>query len=107
MGRWPAQGEDRYVLFGTATYNDLAMCATTSDHNMSRLVELTATEPKYPMCIVDVTSSSIHADEDEVCMSEAPPEDQYLHPECVWRSIRVVYGQREGQEDGKSSPPDL
>ena len=48
------------------------------------------------MFTFDVTSTYTHAWEDELVFLEPPPEEIEEHGDCVWRSIRVIYGRRKG-----------
>ena len=48
------------------------------------------------MFTFDVTSADTHAWEDELVFLEPPPEEIEEHGDCVWRSIRVIYGRRKG-----------
>ena len=43
-----------------------------------------------------MTSAYTHAWEDELVFLEPPPEEIEEHGDCVWRSIRVIYGRRKG-----------
>ena len=43
-----------------------------------------------------VASAYTHASEDELAFLEPPPEEIEEHCDCVWRSIRVIYGRRKG-----------
>ena len=48
------------------------------------------------MFTFDVTSAYTQAWEDELVFLELPPEETEERGDCVWRSIRVIYGRRKG-----------
>ena len=64
---------------------------------MGRVVEFNAVIQKYSMFTFDVTSASTHAAEDELVLEIEE------HGDCVWRSIRVIYGRRKVQDRGRST----
>ena len=72
------------------------MFAAASDTAVGRVVEFKAVTQNYSMFTFDVTSAYTHAWEDELVFLEPPPEEIEEHGDCVWRSIRVIYGRRKG-----------
>ena len=72
------------------------MFAAASDTAVGRVVEFKAVIQNYSMFTFDVTSAYTHAWEDELVFLEPPPEEIEEHGDCVWRSIRVIYGRRKG-----------
>lgn len=80
-----------------ATYKDPTVFAAASENISSKLVELKAIKQTCPATLMFVvTSAYTHAVEDEFCFFDLPPEDRDQHQDCVWRSIRAVYGRRKG-----------
>ena len=53
-------------------------------------------QQNYSTFTFDVTSAYTHAWKDELVFLEPPPEETEEHCDCVWRSIRVIYGRRKG-----------
>ena len=43
-----------------------------------------------------MTSAFTHADEDELVFLEPPPEETEEHGDCLWQSVKVIYGRRKG-----------
>ena len=72
------------------------MFAAASDTAVGRVVEFKAVLPNYSMFTFGVTSVYTHALEDELVFLEPPPEENEERGDCVWRSIRVIYGRRKG-----------
>ena len=70
--------------------------AAASDTEVGRVVEFKAVIQNYSMFTFDVTSACTHAWEDELVFLEPPPEEIEEHGDCVWRSVRVIYGRRKG-----------
>ena len=81
-------------IFKTA--HDPTMFAAASDTAVGRVVEFKAVIQNYSMFTFDVTSAYTHAWEDELVFLEPSPEEIEEHGDCVWRSIRVIYGRRKG-----------
>ena len=75
---------------------DPTMFAAASDTAVRRVFEFKAVFQNYSMFTFDVTSAHTHAWEDELVFLEPPPEEIEEHGDCVWRSIRVIYGRRKG-----------
>ena len=71
--------KSRYVVKDFANTRDPTMFAAASD-----------------TAVFDVTSAYTHAREDDLVFLELPPEEIEEHGDCVWRSIRVIYGRRKG-----------
>ena len=88
--------KSRYVVKDFASTRDPTMFAAASDTAVGRVVELKAVIQNYSMFKFDVTSAYTHAWEDELVFLEPPPEEIEEHGDCVWRSIRVIYGRRKG-----------
>ena len=88
--------KSRYVVKDFANTRDPTMFAAASDTAVGRVVELKAVLQNYSMFAFDVTSAYTHAWEDELVFLEPPPEEIEEHGDCVWRSIRVIYGRRKG-----------
>ena len=88
--------KSRYVVKDFANTRDPAMFAAASDTAVGRVVEFKAVIQNYSMFMFDVTSAYTHAWEDELVFLEPPPEEIEEHGDCVWRSIRVIYGRRKG-----------
>ena len=80
----------RYVV------RDPTMFAAASDTAVGRVVEFNAVIQNHGMFTFDVTSAYTHAWEDELVFLEPPPEKIEERGDCVWRSIRVIYGRRKG-----------
>ena len=80
----------------SANTRDPTMFAAASDTAVGRVVEFKAVIQNYSMFTFDVTSAYTHAWEDELVFLEPPPEEIEEHGDCVWRSIRVIYGRRKG-----------
>ena len=88
--------KSRYVGKDFANTRDPTMFAAASDTAVGRVFEFKAVFQSYSMFTVDVTSAYTHAWEDELVFLEPPPEEIEEHGDCVWRSIRVIYGRRKG-----------
>ena len=88
--------KSRYVVQDFANTRDPTMFAAASDTAVGRVVEFKAVIQNYSMFTFDVTSAYTHAWEDELVFLEPPPEEIEEHGDCVWRSIRVIYGRRKG-----------
>ena len=84
--------KSRYVVKDFANTRDPTMFAAASD----TAVKFKAVIQNYSMFTFDVTSAYTHAWEDELVFLEPPPEEIEEHGDCVWRSIRVIYGRRKG-----------
>ena len=85
--------KSRYVDKDFANTRDPTMFAAASDTAVGRFK---AVIQNYSMFTFDVTSAYTHAWEDELVFLEPPPEEIEEHGDCVWRSIRVIYGRRKG-----------
>ena len=90
------QEKSRYVVKDFANTRDPTMFAAASDTAVGGVVEFKAVIQNYSMFTFDVTSAYTHAWEDELVFLEPPPEEMEEHGDCVWRSIRVIYGRRKG-----------
>ena len=88
--------KSRYVVKDFANTRDPTMFASASDTAVGSVVEFKAVIQNYSMFTFDVTSAYTHAWEDELVFLEPPPEEIEDHGDCVWRSIRVIYGRRKG-----------
>ena len=88
--------KSRYLVKDFANTRDLTMFAAASDTAVGRVVDFKAVIQNYSMFTFDVTSAYTHAWEDELVFLEPPPEEIEEHGDCVWRSIRVIYGRRKG-----------
>ena len=88
--------KSRYVVKDFANTRDPTMFAAASDTAVGRVAEFKAVIQNYSMFTIDVTSAYTHAWEDELVFLEPPPEEIEEHGDCVWRSIRVIYGRRKG-----------
>ena len=88
--------KSRYLVKDFANTRDPTMFAAASDTAVGRVVDFKAAIQNYSMFTFDVTSAYTHAWEDELVFSEPPPEEIEEHGDCVWRSIRVIYGRRKG-----------
>ena len=88
--------KSRYVVKDFANTRDPTMFAAASDTAVGRVVEFKAVIRNYSMFTFDVTSACTHAWEDELVFLEPSPEEIEEHGDCVWRSIRVIYGGRKG-----------
>ena len=88
--------KSRYVVKDFANTRDPTKFAAASDTAVGRVVEFKAVIQIYSMFTFDVTSAYTHAWEDELVFLEPPPEEIEEHGDCVWRSIRVIYGRRKG-----------
>ena len=88
--------KSRYVVKDFASTRDPTMFAAVSDTAAGRVVEFKAVIQNYSMFTFDVTSAYTHAWKDELVFLEPPPEEIEEHGDCVWRSIRVIYGRRKG-----------
>ena len=88
--------KSRYVVKDFANTRDPTMFAAASDTAVGRVVVFKAVTQNYSMFTFDVTSAYTHAWEDELVFLEPPPEEIEEHGDCVWRSIRVIYGRRKG-----------
>ena len=88
--------KSRYVVKDFANTRDPTMFAAASDTAVGRVVEFKAVLQNYSMFTFDVTSTYTHAWEDELVFLEPPPEEIEEHGDCVWKSIRVIYGRRKG-----------
>ena len=80
--------KSRYVVKDFANTRDPTMFAAASATAVGRVVEFKAVIQNYSMFTFDVTSAYTRAWEDELVFLE--------HGDCVWRSIRVIYGRRKG-----------
>ena len=87
--------KSRYVVKDFANTRDPTMFAAASDTAVGRVVEFKAVIQNYSMFTFDVTSAYTHAWEDELVFLEPPPEEIEEHGDCVWKSIRVIYGRRK------------
>ena len=88
--------KSRYVVKDFANTRDPTMFAAGSDTAVGKVVEFKAVIQNYSMFTFDATSAYTHAWEDELVFLEPPPEEIEEHGDCVWRSIRVIYGRRKG-----------
>ena len=88
--------KSRYVAKDFVNTHDPTMFAAASDTAVGRVLEFKAVIQNYSMFTFDVTSSYQHAWEDELVFLEPPPEEIEEHGDCVWTSIRVIYGRRKG-----------
>ena len=88
--------KSRYAVKDFANTRDPTMFAAASDTAFGRVVEFKAVIQNYSMFTFGVTSAYTHAWEDELVFLEPPPEEIEEHGDCVWRSIRVIYGRRKG-----------
>ena len=88
--------KSRFVVKDFANTRDPTMFAAASDTAIGRVVEFKAVIQNHSMFTFDVTSAYTHAWEDETVFLEPPPEEIEEHGDCVWRSIRVIYGPRKG-----------
>ena len=88
--------KSRYVVKDFANTRDPTMFAAARDTAVGRVVEFKAAIQNYSMFTFDVTSAYTHAWEDELVFLEPPPEEIEEHGDCVWKSIRVIYGRRKG-----------
>ena len=88
--------KSRYVVKDLANTRDPTMFAAASGTAVGRVVEFKAVIQNYSTFTFDVTSAYTHAWEDELVFLEPPPEEIEEHGDCVWRSIRVIYGRRKG-----------
>ena len=88
--------KSRHVVKDFANTRDPTMLAAASDTAVGRVVEFKAVIQNYSMFTFDVTSAYTHAWEDELVFLEPPPEEIEEHGDCVWRSIRVIYGRHKG-----------
>ena len=88
--------KSRYVVKDFANTRDPMMFAAASDTAVGRVVEFKAVIQNYSMFTFDVTPTYTHAWEDELVFLEPPLEEIEEHGDCVWRSIRVIYGRRKG-----------
>ena len=95
--------KSRYVVKDFANTRDPTMFAAASDTAVGRVVEVKAVIQNYSMFTFDMTSAYRHAWEDELVFLEPPPEEIEEHDDCVWRSIREIYGRRKGENRGKST----
>ena len=86
----------RYVAKDFANTRDPTMFAAASATAVGRVVEYKAVFQNYSMFTFDVTSAYSLAWEDEVVFLEPPLEEIEEHGDCVWRSVRVIYGRRKG-----------
>ena len=78
--------KSRYVVKDFANTRDPTMFAAASDTAVERVVEFKAVIQNY----------SIFTFDDELVFLEPPPKEIEEHGDCVWRSIRVIYGRRKG-----------
>ena len=88
--------KSRYVVKDFANTRDPTMFAAASDTAVGRVVEFKAVIQNYSMFTFDVTSAYTHAWEDELVFLKPPREEIEEHGDCVWSSIRVIYGRRKG-----------
>ena len=88
--------KSRYVVKDFANTRDPTMFAAASDTAMGRVVDFKTVLQNYSMFTFDVTPAYMHAWEDELVFLEPPLEENEEHGDCVWRSIRVIYGRRKG-----------
>ena len=79
--------KSRYVVKDFANTRDPTMFAAASD-----TAEFKAVIQNCSMFTFDVT----YPWEDELVFLEPSPEEIEEHGDCVWRSIRVIYGRRKG-----------
>jgi hypothetical protein len=99
QARWvddPMKCKSRYVIKEYANQKDLSVFAAASDFATSRLVDYKAVRCGYPTFVFDVTSAYTHADEDEQVFLEPPEEEKAIHGDCLWESVKVIYGRRKG-----------
>jgi hypothetical protein len=99
QARWvddPMKCKSRYVIKEYANQKDLSVFAAASDFATSRLVDYKAVRCSYPTFVFDVTSAYTHADEDEQVFLEPPEEEKAIHGDCLWESVKVIYGRRKG-----------
>ena len=88
--------KSRNVAKDFANTRDPTMFAAVSDAAVGRVVEFKAVLQNHCVFTFDVTSAYTHAWEDELVFLEPPPEEIEEHGDCVWRSIRVIFGRRKG-----------
>ena len=88
--------KSRYAVKDFPNTRDPTMFAAASDTAVGRVVEFKAVIQNYSMFTFDVTSAYTNDLEDELVFLEPPPEESEEHVDCVWRSIRVIYGRRKG-----------
>ena len=88
--------KSRYAVKDFANTCDPTMFAAASGTAVGRVFEFKAVIQNNSMFTFDVTSAYTHAWEDELVFLEPPPEEIEEHGDCVWRSIRVIYGRRKG-----------
>ena len=81
----------RNVVKDFANTRDPTMFAAASDTAVGRVVEFKAVIQNYSMFTFDGTSAYT-----ELVFLEPPPEEIEERGDCVWRSIRVIYGRRKG-----------
>ena len=93
---WMNNTRRSHDMWSFATTPDPTMFAAASDTAVGRVGEFKAVIQNYSMFTIDVTSAFSHAWEDELVFLEPPPEEIEEHGDCVWRSIRVMYGRRKG-----------
>ena len=99
QARWvddPFKEKSRYVVKEFANTRDPTVFAATSDTAVGRVVECKAVLQEYSMFTFDVTSAYTHAWEDELVFLEPPQEEIAEHGDCLWRSVRVIYGRHKG-----------
>ena len=88
--------KSRYVVKDFANTRDPTMFAAASDTAVGRVVEFKTVIQNYSMFTFDVTSAYTHPWEDEFVFLELLSEEIEEHGDCVWKSIRVIYGRRKG-----------
>jgi hypothetical protein len=88
--------KSRYVIKEFANSKDNTVFAAASDFSTSRLVDYKSAKCGYPTFIFDVASAFTHSDEDELVFLEPPPEEVEQYGDCLWQSVKVIYGRRKG-----------
>ena len=99
QARWvddPFKEKSRYVVKKFANTKDPTVFAEASDTAVGRVVEYKAVLQEYSMFTFDVMSAYTHAWEDEFVFLELPQEEIEEHGDCLWRSVRVIYGRQKG-----------
>ena len=95
---WMEQHKEKskYVVKDFANTRDPTMFASASDTAVGRVLEFKAVLQNCSMFTLDVTSAYTHDWEDELVFLEPVAKEIVEHGDCVWRSIRVIYGRRKG-----------
>ena len=90
---WRSQGTWSRISRNT---RDPTVFAAASDTAVGRVVECKAVLQDYSMFTFDVTSAYTHAWEDELVFLEPPAEEIEEQGDCLWISVRVIYGRHKG-----------